>query len=488
VADSHGSAYATFEANQTTGLETAREKKLRRIVMHVKYEISWDDSMSGFHQSWEAVRSRLLAIKSRSGITKIQAVILVALIMIPSAAAYWYYQSIQVTSKEIVIAAPLPLSGTMATIGVSCQRGHDLAVEDINAAGGVKALGGAKLRIVYGDIKSDPTVTTSETERLINTYHPTVILGAYASSLTYVATEVSERNKVPFLAPMAQADAITDRGFKYVFRQAIRASSVGAKAIDMIVEMAKDFGTPVNTIAIVYENTLWGQTSAEAARKHAPEVGFTIVYNEAYSQGSSDLSPVVTKLKAADPDVVVLASYLNDAILMARTFHELDFNALGYVAMGGGYLEPDFINSAGKDSEYFFAGSGWQRDLNIPGMADVVRRYEEKYPGIFMNEHAGLCYAATWLIKEVLELSAKLHPDKPLDPDSIRDAFLNIDISSGPAVMTAGGRAKFNEKGDNIYGTHVYLQVLGGAQRTVWPFDRASADAVWPAPPWNQRD
>jgi len=438
-------------------------------------------------EALKGAESEVLAIKSKRAITKIQAIIIVALIAVASVAAYWYYYSTSVAApKEIIIGAPLPFSGAMATIGVSCQRGHDLAVEDINAAGGIKSLGGAKIKIIYADIKTDPTVTTSETERLITTHHPVAILGAYASSLTYVATEVSERYKVPFLAPMAQADDITERGFKYVFRQAIRASNVGAKAIDMIVEMGQHYGTPIKTIAIVYENTLWGKTSSAGARKHAPEVGFTIVYDETYSQGSSDLSPVVTKLKAAKPDVVVLASYLNDAILMARTFHELDFNAKGYVAMGGGYLEPDFINSAGKDSEYFFAGSGWQRDLNIPGMADVVKRYEEKYK-VFMNEHAGLCYAATWLIKEVIELSASLHPDKPLDPDSIREAFLKIDISSGPAVMTAGGRAKFNEKGDNIYGTHVYLQVLNGAQRTVWPFDRASAKAVWPAPLWKDR-
>ena len=128
----------------------------------------------------------------------------------------------------------------------------------------------------------------------------------------------------------------------------------------------------------------------------------------------------------------------------------------------------------------------WQRDLKIEGLAEVVERYEEEY-GIFMNEHAGLSYAATWLIKEVLELSSSLHPDDPLDSDSIREAFLTIDISSGPAVMTAGGRAKFNEKGDNIYGTHVYLQILDGTQQTVWPFDRASTDAIWPMPPWNER-
>jgi len=428
----------------------------------------------------------LLTIKSKKAITKIQAIILVVVIVAASVAGYWYYYSMTAASNEIIIGAPLPFSGAMATIGVSCQRGHDLAVEDINAAGGIDVLGGRRIKIVYADIQTDPTVTTSETERLITTHNPVAILGAYASSLTYVATEVSELHKVPFLAPMAQADAITDRGFEYVFRQAIRASSVGAKAIDIIVDMAQHYGTPVQNIAIVYENTLWGQTGAEAARSHAPDVGLNIVFDETYSQDSSDLSPLVIRLKAANPDAVVLASYLNDAILMANTFHELDFNAMGYVAMGGGYLEPDFIDSAGANSEYFFAGSGWQRDLNITGMADVVARYEEKY-GVFMNEHAGLCYAATWLIKEVIELSASLHPDKPLDPDSIRDAFLNIDITSGPAVMTAGGRAKFNEKGDNIYGTHVYLQVLNATQRTVWPFDRASAVAVWPTPSWNDR-
>lgn len=432
-------------------------------------------------------------LRTRGAITNIQTIIIIVFIAVASVSAHWYIytrpgasQESSSEPEEVIIAAPLPFSGAMATIGLSCQRGHDLAEADINAAGGIESLGGAKIKILYGDIKTDPTVTVTETERLINMHNPVAILGAYASSLTFVATEVSERYKVPFLAPMAQADPITDRGFKYVFRQAIRASDVGAKAIDLIVDMAERYKTPVENIAIVYENTLWGKTGSEAARKHALELGFNIVFDQAYSQGSSDLSPLVTMLKAAKPDVVVLASYLNDAILMARTFHELDFNALGYVAMGGGYLEPDFINSAGEDSEYFFAGSGWQRDLNIEGMADVVERYEEKF-GVFMNEHAGLCYAATWLIKEVIELSGTLHPENPLDPDSIRDAFLNIDISSGPAVMTAGGRAKFNEKGDNIYGTHVYLQILDGNQRTVWPFDRGSVQPVWPAPPWSER-
>lgn len=431
--------------------------------------------------------SKLSAIKSKKAVTKIQAVIIVALIAVSSVAAYWYYYSMSTASEKIVIGAPLPLSGAMATIGLSCQRGHDLAVEDINAAGGIESLGGAKIKIVYGDIQSDPTVTTSETERLITMHNLTALIGAYASALTLVATEVSEQHKVPFLAPMAQVDALTDRGYQYVFRQAIRGSNTGAIAVDMIVDMAQRYGTTVKNVALVWDNTLVGQMIAGSARNRAPEVGFTIVSDEPFTQNTPDFSPLVTKLKAAEPDVVFFIGYLNDAILLANTIHDFELNAMAFVGMaGGGILEPDFIESAGKNSEYFFAGTGWMRDLSITGLADVVTRYEERYQ-VFMNEHAGLCYAATWLMKEALELSGSLHPDKPLDPDSIRDAFLEIDISSGPAVMTAAGRAKFNEKGDNIYGTQIYLQILNGTQRTVWPFAMAAAEAVWPTPPWSER-
>lgn len=431
-------------------------------------------------------RSRL-SISKRQAITKIQGILVIALVIGVSVVAYYYYSASSPPPTDIILGAPLPLSGTLAAIGQNCQRGHDLAVDEINSAGGIGALGGAKVKIVYADIKSDPTVTTSETERLISTSHPVAIMGAYSSALTYVATEVSERNKVPFIAPMAQADSITDRGFKYVFRQALLASAVGARAVDMVVDMSQRFNTPVKNIAILYENTLAGQTGSAGVRAHAPQVGLTIVYDQSYSQGLSDFSPIIAKVKAANPDVVFMQSYLNDAILIATTFRQLDFNPKAFVALGGGYLEPDFIKSAGKASEFFLAGSGFQRDLsNPPGLSDMVQRYEAKY-GVFMNEHAGLCHAATWVIKDVLELSAKLHPDKPLNPDSIRDAFLQIDITSGPATFTAGGRFKVNERGDNIYATHVYLQVINGAQVTVWPFDRAATKPVWPLPPWSQR-
>lgn len=435
----------------------------------------------------KTIIDRLLALRSRKAITKIQGAILVAVIVVAALGAFFYLYMTAAPTSDIIIAAPLPLSGSMATIGLSCQRGHELAVEDINAAGGIKSLGGRNITMVYGDTQSDPTVATSETERLIATYNPTAMLGAYSSALTLVATEVSERHKVPFLAPMAQIDSLTDRGFKYVFRQAIRSSNTGVKAVDMIADMAQHFGSPVKNVALVYDNSALGQTISNSSRQRALQLNYTIVFDEMFTANSQDYSPLVIRLKAVNPqpDVVFILAYLNDAILLANTFQEFKLNAKAFVGMAGaGFLEPSFITSAGNNSEYFFAGTGFTRDLNITGLADVVTRFELKYPQ-FMNEHADLCYAATWVIKEVLELSGTLHPSNPLDPDSIRDAFLKIDISSGPAALTAAGRVKFNEKGDNIYGTQIYLQILNASQRAVWPFSIASTTAVFPRPPWE---
>lgn len=422
------------------------------------------------------------SIMQKAAVTRIQAVLLIAVIIVASVAAvtYYYYSNAPATN-EVVIAAILPLSGSMSTIGANSKNGHDLAVQDINSAGGIKSLGGAKIKIIYSDVQSDPTVAVTETERLIATYHPVAIVGGYASSLSLPIAQVAESHKVPFLATVAQADALTNVGYKYVFRQMARASLVGAIPIDVTLDMANHTGTTVQNVALLFDNSIAIQVQQATARQHAKDLGLNIVFDESYTTGVSDFTPLVTKLKAANPDVLVTFSFTNDAILLARTIRQMDVNLKGYISTGGGYLEPDFITSAGNASEYILAGAGWMGDLNIPGLSEVVNRYFEKY-GVFMNEHAGLSYTATWLLKEVLELSGKLHADKPFDPDSIRDAFLTIDITSGPAVMNAGGRAKFQVNGDNLYATYVYLQILNGTQRSVWPFERASTQAVWPMP------
>lgn len=430
----------------------------------------------------------LQGIKGRKAVTKIQAAIIIALVAVASMIAGGLYYSTTVsTSKEIVIGAPVPVSGSLAATGIDIKNGYELAQDDINAAGGIKNLGGAKVKFIFADTQSDTTVSASETERLIETYHPVIMTGYYSTATTLAAIPITERNKVPILGPLQQGVKLTTSGYKYFFRNAFRADKTGFIGIDNLMAMVQHFGIPVKTVALIGTNDAALMDVINSTRQAAKDAGLQIVFDETYPPGVTDVSSLVIKLKAAKPDVIIPMSFITESLLLARTLKEYQVDAIAYFAVaGGGILEPDFIKMLGNTSEYYIAGSAWMRDLTKPGLADLVKRYETKY-GILMNEHAGQAYSCGWIMKEVIELSATLHPDNPLDGDSIRDAFLKIDITSGPAVLGAADRVKFNENGDNMYPAFVYLQILNGTQHTVWPLNLASAAAVWPQPAWAER-
>jgi branched-chain amino acid transport system substrate-binding protein len=421
-------------------------------------------------------------IIDRTAVTKVQVAMLVAIIAVASiaAGALYYYSTIP-PSGEIVIGSVLPLTGTMASIGGYCKNGQDLAVADINAAGGIQSLGGAKLKLVEGDLQSDPTLAVTETERIITTYNPVALIGAYASSLALPVSTVTESHKVPYIAAIAQTLNLTNRGYQYVWRQAVNATKSGLLPGQFIADMESRTGTTVETAALVYDNVATFAVQRQGVINTLNQMSISIVVDEQFTTGVSDFTPVVTKIRAANPDILVSLCYTDDAILLARTVSQMGVHLMAYITQGAGYQEPDFAESAGSASDYVFIQMGWARDLNLPGLADVVERYEAKY-NVVMNEHAGMSYSSVWILKEVLELSGTLHPDNPLDPDSIRDAFAKIHISSGLGAMTPAGEVAFNTQGDNIYATQVFMQWINGTQFTVWPFKVSAADPVWPRP------
>src|SRR4030067_408484 len=427
-------------------------------------------------------RITMKTIINSKAITKVQVAMLIAVIAVASiAAGVAYYYSTRPSAEEIVIGSVLPLTGTMASIGGYCKNGQDLAVADINAAGGIQSLGGAKLKLVEGDLQSDPTLAVTETERIIKTYNPVALIGAYSSSLALPVPTVTESHKVPYIAAIAQSINLTNRGYQYVWRQAVNATKSGALPGQFITDMESRTGTTVETAALVYDNVATFAVQRLGIINSLNQMGINIVVDEQFTTGVSDFTPVVTKIKVANPDILVSTCYTDDAILLARTISQMGVHLMAYITGGAGYQEPDFFKSAGSASDYVFIQMGWARDLNLPGLANVVERYEAKY-NVIMNEHAGMSYSGVWILKEVLELSGTLHPDNPLDPDSIRDAFLKIDITSGLGAMTPGGDVKFNTQGDNIYATQVFMQWMNGTQITVWPFKVAAADPVWPRP------
>ena len=429
-------------------------------------------------------------MRSVKAVSKIVWVIAaVVVIIVASIGVYFLVMRRPTVEKEIIIGSVLPLTGWASYYGMCIKFGQDIAVEEINAEGGIQSMGGAKLRIVYTDIKSDPAVTSGEVERLITTYHPHVLTGCYASSLTLVATEVSERYKVPFLVQLAVSPEITGRGLKYVFRFNGDAKAGGYSTVDFLHAVAEKEGIEVRTIACVYENTEYGQSQMGYVKERALYYGYEIVLDLPYPAGIKDADPLVLKIKEANADVVALVSYLDDAILITRALKKYDVNPLIFLNQGGGYSEPEFVKMMGKDADYFITVCETTADMPFPELEDFKRKYREK-TGMDPGEAAVASYVTMWGLKEVLELAGQLHPDNPLDPDSIRDAFLNIDLSypeNGRAAMWPSKRVKLDETGNNIYNMQVVQQIIDGQFYTVYPFDLATHDYVFPIPKWSER-
>lgn len=374
-----------------------------------------------------------------------------------------------------------PLSGPSAAVGIQGQKAREMAVEEINAAGGIKALGGAKLQLLYSDSKGDPTVGVTEAERMINSEKVHLLTGCWNSAVTYPTTQVAERYGIPFIVPVSVRDTITERGFKNVFRIAAKDSWWTRDQFQFLKDMQAEFGGEVKKVAFVYENGDWGTGFAEGWRKLAKAAGYEVVLDEPYPSTASDLTPVVIKLKRAKPDVVFMTSNAADAILLTNTMAEMKVNVKAIIASGGGHADPSFIAAAGKNAEYLFDIVEWETDLNRPGLKATNDKFKAKY-GQNLNGESVDAYAAMYLIKDVLERSASL------DPAKIRQALASTKLCGGNVGLLAYDCIEFDQSGQNKNAGLVVVQLRKNGNTmdriTVWPKNvrRAGYTPVFPQP------
>src|SRR5690606_11684387 len=168
----------------------------------------------------------------------------------------------------------------------SYLNGIQLAVDLINQAGGVQGLGGAKLEVVVADAGSDPTTAASVTQRLVSRDRVVAVLGAFASSLSLAASEVTERNRVPFLT-MSFTDILTQRGFKYLFQVVSKGTVIGAAQMRYAMEIGEALGREVRRVAIVHEYTAYGSSQADGLAAEARRLGLEVVDRKSTRLNSS---------------------------------------------------------------------------------------------------------------------------------------------------------------------------------------------------------
>lgn len=397
--------------------------------------------------------------------------------------------------EPIRIGVLLPLTGPFAKNGIENWEAMQIARDMLNERGGVN---GRKVEYVSGDATS-PAAAISETERLITKEGIKITTGSFASPLAIAVSQAAERQGVFHWETTGAAEIITRRGFKHTFQVGAPARRYGQVAVDFIIEdLSKRLNKPVSDlrIALLWENRAFGKSVGDGIRAYTGQKNIKLVYDEGYDQFSTDLTPIVQKLKDVKPDIVIAISFPNDAILFQRKAKELDFNVAAFIGVSAGYSSPDLRNSIGTMvNGIFVADFPPKVNPNIlkPEIRKVADEFYKRYEAKMKRPpagHAAAGFSAIWaLFTEVLPKA------KTFEPDELREIALKLDLPEGSLVNGSG--IKFTnfdwaedpkDAGQNLRASIGVWQWTADGNEEVFPPKLAThAPAMVPLPAWSKR-
>ena len=366
--------------------------------------------------------------------------------------------SVAQAADPLKVGVLVPMTGATASDGARLLKAHELAAKEINEAGGIKGLGGAKVELVVADTQSKPEVGRSETERLISRAGATVVMGAWTSAVTIPSMQVAERYRTPFIVTSAVTDSITEQKLQFVFRVSPKGGWA-AQDVVKFIGFLRQKGTKIDKVALAYEDGPFGQTVSKGYKAGLPGQGIAIVAEETFRTGSPDLSTQAAKLKASDADLVLIVCYVDDESVLLRALAAQQYKplVLGY---GGGHIHPTLLK-LGPLVEGAFGVVEWMEDIKKPASEAFVKAYKAAY-GEAPLSNSAQAYAATWAAAFAADAAASR------DAIKIRDALRKLKLSTGPASLLPNGALAFDENGQNIVG-NVMSQVIDGNFVTVWP-------------------
>src|SRR5499426_1389104 len=266
----------------------------------------------------------------------------------------------------IRIGASLSLTGTYAKLGKNQKEGYELCAQEVNDKGGVL---GRKVEFVFYDDQSMPPTGVRLYEKLITEDKVDVVMGPYSSAISEAVANVTEKYKKVMVAPLAATTSIFKKGRKYAFM----VISPAEVYLEGLVDLAAKRG--LKTIAIVNEDTLFPKTAAVGTAELAKKKGLQIVLQEAYPKGNTDFSALLTKIKAANPDVIAASTYFDDAVALTRQMKELNVNPKMYGVTVGGDL-PEFYDTLKGNAEYIYGATQWEPVLAYPGNKEWFESYK----------------------------------------------------------------------------------------------------------------
>ena len=394
--------------------------------------------------------------------------------------------------QEVKIGVLYPLSGPVAQVGVDAAAAVKAAVEIVNEGAdlplplakskGLPGLGGAKVKVFISDHQGKPEIGLSETERLITQEKVHAMFGAYFSSVTGAASQAAERAGIPFLNAESTSPPLTERGFKFFFRTTPTDEDFSKLMFDFMKDLSSKTGKKIESVSIFHEDTAFGSDSAKVQNRVAKESGLKVLETITYKAQTTSLSSEVQRLKAANADVLLPSSYTSDTFLLLKTAKELDYNPKLIVAQNAGFTDPTFIKTMGKDAEGSISRSPYNGDLvnRIPLITKVNEIFKKHSNGRELSDVPARVFTGMMTLLDAINRAGST------DPEKIRTALAATNIPPDQLIVPYKG-VKFDAKGQNELVRPILMQVQKGQYCTIYPFELASCDTMYPAPSWADK-
>ena len=379
--------------------------------------------------------------------------------------------------KEVKVAMIAPLSGPWARQGALMQMGAEMGIEEINEKGGIKALGGAKMKLVLADAGDSAEKAKNAAQRVI-AQEPELIggTGAWLSSFTLAVTEVTERAGLPMLT-LSYSDAITERGFHYVFQTSPTAGTQAREALPALLKLAeKATGKRPKTAGILQDNTAAPVSFTKPMREGGlKELGLELVVDEVYTPPLADATPLIQKVRRAKPDILLLLpTNIPDDKLVLEKLNEFKLaqGRVPLIANGAHIGAPELAKNVGPEllEGLMFIVANWQ----VKGQDELAARLQKKNGEPWLTQDTITAYGDMWILKEALEKAGVA------DPKKVGEAMHQLDLKSGPAALAYPGGVKFDANGRRAGAPLVIAQWQKGRAVTVYPLELAMAQPVWP--------
>jgi len=362
-------------------------------------------------------------------------------------------------ASEILIGAPNSLTGGLGESGRQVVAGLQLAVDDINAAGGIKSLGGAKLRVIAADTSSDsPSQAASVTRRLITENRCSVLVGSHASTMTLSSQIEAERGSVPIITT-SYADQIVQRGYKFTFKIPAQSATFGKANIEYTQKIFADAGKSLRRIAVFHGSDAGNAANGRAEIEEVKRAGLDLVASGTVPSGMTDPTPVLGPVLATRPDMLMANLFTPDMVMVIHALRAVGLK-IPVLTSGSGISVKSIPESLGDDADGFMGTIAWSGDLPVAGTDVFVAKFLKAFPDQkFAPQEAGEGYAIGQLIGAAIEAAGSP------DPVKVRDALAAIKVQT----ILPGGPVEFDTFGLSRHAVPIMVQWQKGRLRTIWP-------------------